>query len=175
MGAFAILIIGLFNLFAPRAAWFVSIGWKIRDAEPSDTSLIVYRIGGGVACIIAIFLFIAGTGVKDSSTPEQLIRSNLESGQIQSATLQTQIISSFNSDEVISWIINANWNKPAIDYSKQTGFSALVELDLYYTAGNQIVIFDMGNGQFGISENGLYPEYVFASPSLKSWFSAHGY
>jgi hypothetical protein len=42
-----LLLIGLFNLFAPRAARFASIGWKIRNAEPSDAYLAVHRIGGG--------------------------------------------------------------------------------------------------------------------------------
>ncbi|MCZ8513384.1 hypothetical protein O9H85_13290 [Paenibacillus filicis] len=68
--AIFLVLIGLFNLFAPRAAWFASIGWKIRNAEPSDAYLIMHRFGGGIACIVAIAIIIAGTGHKEISTKE---------------------------------------------------------------------------------------------------------
>ncbi|WP_366414803.1 DUF6199 family natural product biosynthesis protein [Paenibacillus sp. GP183] len=64
IGVFAIflVLVGLFNLFAPRAAWFVSIGWKISNAEPSDAYLVMHRIGGGIACIVAVVLLFTGIG-----------------------------------------------------------------------------------------------------------------
>jgi uncharacterized membrane protein len=55
---FIILLIGLFNIFFPRAAWFLEIGWKIKDAEPSETALILNRVVGIIICIIAIFYMI---------------------------------------------------------------------------------------------------------------------
>jgi hypothetical protein len=176
--AFAVflVVIGLFSLFAPRIAWFFSIGWKIRNSEPSDAYLIMNRIGGGIACIVAIIIFItAGTGNKETSTTEKMIRDNLTNNQIESVTLQMQPVSSTDADELKKWILNSNWKKPTIDYRKQNSFSSVAELDLHYVDGHGIEILYMGNEQFGISENTLYPEYVFSSPSLVNWLSAHGY
>ncbi|WP_338045192.1 DUF6199 family natural product biosynthesis protein [Paenibacillus humicola] len=55
MGALAVFLIfaGLFNLLAPRAAWHGSIGWKPRQAKPSEAYLALHRIGGGIARLLA--------------------------------------------------------------------------------------------------------------------------
>lgn len=176
MVIFAILLafIGLFNLFVPRVAWFAAIGWKIRNAEPSEAYLIIHRIGGGLACIIAIVI-IAGTWQKGTQTTEKMIRDMLTSNQIESMTLQMQPITSLNTVELKNWILNSKWETPTVDYRQNSSFSSIAELDLHFANGNEIAIFDMGNGQFGVSKNLFYPDFIFSNPSLESWFSAHGY
>lgn len=52
---FIILLLGLFNLFFPKAAWYLEIGWKLKDAEPSDGVLILNRVIGIIVCIIGVF------------------------------------------------------------------------------------------------------------------------
>lgn len=54
------IAIGLFHLLAPYASWYMSVGWKLRDAEPSDAYLVMTRIGGVIACAVGIIVFIAG-------------------------------------------------------------------------------------------------------------------
>ncbi|SEC40511.1 hypothetical protein SAMN05443246_3986 [Paenibacillus sp. GP183] len=177
MVAFAIFLalLGLFNLFAPRAAWYGSIGWKLRDAEPSDAYLIILRIGGGIVCIVAIIIFLtAGTGDRETST-EKMIRDNLANNQIESVTLQMKPVTSIDADELKNWILKSNWKKPAIDYRKQSSFSSAAELDIHLNNGREIEVFKMGNDQIGIGEKVFYPEYVFSSPLLENWFSTHGY
>lgn len=49
-----LILLGLFNLIFPRAAWFLEIGWKIRDSEPSDGALILHRVIGVILCIAGI-------------------------------------------------------------------------------------------------------------------------
>ena len=34
--------VGVFNLAAPRAAWYAEWGWRIKDAEPSDRALVAH-------------------------------------------------------------------------------------------------------------------------------------
>ena len=50
--------IGLFNIVRPRTAWFLDSGWKYKDAEPSDMALSAHVIGGILAMVIAIIVFI---------------------------------------------------------------------------------------------------------------------
>ncbi|MGI5894079.1 MAG: DUF6199 family natural product biosynthesis protein [Candidatus Merdivicinus sp.] len=50
--------VGLFQLLAPETAWYLSYGWRYKDAEPSDAALIMGRVGGVVALGAAIFILI---------------------------------------------------------------------------------------------------------------------
>ncbi|WP_424922995.1 DUF6199 family natural product biosynthesis protein [Alicyclobacillus sacchari] len=52
-------MVGVFHLLAPEAAWYLHIGWKLRDAEPSDGYLMFLRVGGGAGCLIGLILIIA--------------------------------------------------------------------------------------------------------------------
>lgn len=52
---FLLILIGLFNVFFPRAAWYLEIGWKIKDSEPSEGALIFHRVMGVIFCIVGIF------------------------------------------------------------------------------------------------------------------------
>lgn len=47
----------LFNLLAPRAAWYLEIGWKIKDSEPSDLAIILHRVMGLILIIIGLLKF----------------------------------------------------------------------------------------------------------------------
>jgi hypothetical protein len=59
MIAFFVFIIGVIHVVAPRASWYMSVGWKFRDAEPSDAYLALSRLGGGIAAVIALIVMIA--------------------------------------------------------------------------------------------------------------------
>jgi len=52
---FFLILIGLFNIFFPRAAWYLEIGWRIKDSEPSEGALIFHRVIGVIFCIAGIF------------------------------------------------------------------------------------------------------------------------
>lgn len=57
------IFVGLVLLFAgglsainTEMAWQWEIGWKVKDAEPSDTYLLFTRISGIVFCIIGLII-----------------------------------------------------------------------------------------------------------------------
>ena len=54
--AIFLLGIGIFNIFSPYTAWYLQYGWRYKDAEPSDDALIMNRVLGGVAIIIAVII-----------------------------------------------------------------------------------------------------------------------
>lgn len=54
---FILVVIGLFNLLAPRAAWYLEIGWKIKDSEPRDLAIILHRVMGLILIIIGLLKF----------------------------------------------------------------------------------------------------------------------
>ncbi len=50
-----LILLGIFNMAAPEAAWYLEYGWRFRDAEPSEAALLFARIGGGFAIVIGLF------------------------------------------------------------------------------------------------------------------------
>jgi len=54
-----LLIVGIFNAAAPQAAWYLSDGWRFKDAEPSEAALDWGRFIGIVLIVIAVFMILA--------------------------------------------------------------------------------------------------------------------
>ncbi|WP_368483290.1 DUF6199 family natural product biosynthesis protein [Oceanobacillus sojae] len=44
------------SIFSPRTAWWLSIGWHFKDAEPSSTALKMNRVGGVFMIVVAIVM-----------------------------------------------------------------------------------------------------------------------
>ncbi|NLG51098.1 MAG: hypothetical protein GX552_13405 [Chloroflexi bacterium] len=53
-----IILFGLFAVISPETAWHLQEGWKFRNAEPSDLSLIMTRIGGVIAIVIGLLVML---------------------------------------------------------------------------------------------------------------------
>ncbi|URN94588.1 MAG: hypothetical protein NAG76_22690 [Candidatus Pristimantibacillus lignocellulolyticus] len=53
------LIGGLMAFFSPQTAWYLSIGWKLRDAEPSDAVLAWNRISGVILVLIGFIMVVS--------------------------------------------------------------------------------------------------------------------
>ena len=54
-----LILLGIFDAACPRCAWYLSYGWRFKNAEPSDTVLVVSRISGVVAIVIGfVCLFV---------------------------------------------------------------------------------------------------------------------
>lgn len=54
-----LLAIGIFNVAAPKAAWYLSDGWRFKDAEPSEAALDWGRFVGIILIVIAVFMILA--------------------------------------------------------------------------------------------------------------------
>ena len=53
-----ILGLGLWNAVAPYSSWYLSHGWRYKDAEPSDAALGFTRFGGIVAILVGVVTMI---------------------------------------------------------------------------------------------------------------------
>lgn len=54
-----LILLGIANAAAPRVMWRINYGWRYKDAEPSNTALLVSRVGGVIAIAAGIvFLFL---------------------------------------------------------------------------------------------------------------------
>lgn len=55
-----IVVIGAINTLSPETGWYLSSGWKFRDAEPSDAALLWTRVSGIATILIGLFFLFAG-------------------------------------------------------------------------------------------------------------------
>lgn len=54
-----LLLLGVIHVAIPYKMWYVSYGWRYKDAEPSDMALLAERAGGIIAIIVGVIcLFI---------------------------------------------------------------------------------------------------------------------
>lgn len=53
-----LIILGILNVAAPRAAWQLEYGWRYKDAEPSDTALAFNRIVGIIVTILGVVILL---------------------------------------------------------------------------------------------------------------------
>lgn len=55
-----LIALGIWHTLAPRAAWYLSYGWRYKNAEPSDAALLVSRISGIAVVIFGLYyLFLS--------------------------------------------------------------------------------------------------------------------
>ena len=54
-----LLLLGIVHVAIPNKMWYISYGWRYKDAEPSDMALLAERAGGIIAIIVGVIcLFI---------------------------------------------------------------------------------------------------------------------
>lgn len=56
--AVLLLPLGIFSLAKPERAWYVSWGWRYKNAEPSDGALLAQRLEGVVLVVIGIVVIV---------------------------------------------------------------------------------------------------------------------
>ncbi|HEY2839858.1 MAG TPA: DUF6199 family natural product biosynthesis protein [Pirellulales bacterium] len=59
------LIACLLSVISPRTVWYLRYGWRYKNAEPSDLSLVVTRISGVLGIVlVAVVALLASASVK---------------------------------------------------------------------------------------------------------------
>ncbi|MFZ5828199.1 MAG: DUF6199 family natural product biosynthesis protein [Bacillota bacterium] len=49
-----LMVFGALNFFAPRTMWYISEGWKFKDAEPSDGYLLFGQVLGVILFLVGL-------------------------------------------------------------------------------------------------------------------------
>ncbi len=55
--AIILIIMGVFNTAAPSLSWYIGYGWRFKNAEPSDSVLVLNRIVGIVLIFAGVLSF----------------------------------------------------------------------------------------------------------------------
>jgi len=54
--AFVLILAGILSACLPKVVWWLAIGWKIKNAEPSKLAIILYRVGGFIQLLMGLAL-----------------------------------------------------------------------------------------------------------------------
>jgi len=55
-----LIVFGVVLIIKPEVGWFLEIGWRFRDAEPSELALWANRAGGVFSVIIGLVMIFGG-------------------------------------------------------------------------------------------------------------------
>lgn len=55
-----VFVLGFIHLFFPKQMWDWECGHLFKDKQPTQSSLLGYRICGGIAIVISVIIFLRG-------------------------------------------------------------------------------------------------------------------
>lgn len=172
MVAVIVFIVCLFHLLAPRVAWTLHIGWKLKGAQPSDTYLALVRIGGGIGCVATAIIIVVAFINAPRSTSSNTWLHTTETKLIAQDVLKVSVGTGIPSDHLLSkQQIDTFVPEIQNDISKavslggtQSVNSYNQEIDITFTDGTGIKIYeltDRGTFEFGPSQNNDSAQYSF--------------
>lgn len=176
MGAFALfilLMIGLAHTIFPYACWQMQIGWKIKDAEPSDDYIILSRVLGGSVSVVALIILV----VVFIKTDQQEAHAMDGWHKFQSEMTVNNIVSmhdSYNDTSAtpaeIKTFVQDLQGVTAKKEPNNTNFSAMDIFQIKCADGYTVFLENRDDsGNFGIEKSNYdLPDYVFTSRSLEN-------
>ncbi|WP_078059959.1 DUF6199 family natural product biosynthesis protein [Gracilibacillus timonensis] len=54
-----LIIVGVIGAIFPYVMWYLEIGWKLKEAEPSDLAIWMNRAGGIIVVIVGVFVLFS--------------------------------------------------------------------------------------------------------------------
>jgi len=161
---FLITVFGIVNVFVPYVGWYLSIGWKIKDAEPSDLALGMQRLGGGIVAAIGIVVMISGIiGWSQEKNWPDSFKDKVQNVRIADIQMGNQHFTKDEIEQVTKLIQEAPIYKAG---EQESVFGYHAEVDITFTDGTEEAIY-MQNGQMDIRPLRLDVYYTLQSDSLR--------
>lgn len=174
---FILLILGIVSVASPNTAWYLSVGWKIKDAEPSDAALAMNRVGGVFACIVGFIILVSScssmiTGGSDAKW-EKRFQQRIEVGEVSEirfGLVDQIILNSEERKEVTDLIHEAQLE--SFDPGNAWGSSG--SGTIYFEDGYQVDLVLFGNsGGIELHPNETENAFKIQSSGLESWVRTH--
>lgn len=171
---FLFIISGLIAAISPYSAWYLSHGWRFKNAEPSDLALSTERIVG-IVLVIAGFIMVLSScsaGSTERNWPDHF-KEKLTAGEVQEISIgfmtpvtltteeTTEVVRMMEEAELIpmdsSHVSGAN-NSGFIKFTNQT----TVEIEFF---GN--------SSRIELHPNNMDNIYIIDSEDLEKWYTAN--
>lgn len=171
---FIMLVIGMITAISPYIGWYMSVGWKFKDAEPSDLALSTQRAGGVVLVIVGMILLLSSCSFATSKDywPERF-HERLNTVEVQKITVGMVNPVTLKEEEV----------QDIVSRLKQAKFKSFKKESMYGYNNSALITFEDGysveliiGGPSGGVE--IHPDekeegYTILDSGIENWFTSH--
>ncbi|MEK3761229.1 DUF6199 family natural product biosynthesis protein [Paenibacillus sp. FSL P4-0338] len=170
-----IIVIGLVIAIWPKIAWYLRLGWRFKNAEPSGLALGAERVTGVVLVIAGFILMVSScsSGNAERRWSEQF-KEKLNSGQVQEISIgmiNPTVLSEEETDRMIQ-MIQAAELRP-FDAGNSFGASNTGTISFKDQTRVDMVILGPSGG-IELHPGNAQSEYEIMSEGLKSWLKSFG-
>lgn len=173
--ALVVLIFSIIAIFSPRTPWYLSTGWKFKEAEPSDFALGMNRFLGVIAAIVSVIIILSSiiSSMIINNWPNEFV-DRLNSDNVLSIVLErnfdeTLRLQSSKIENALQIIKNVNMKKG--DSRNTFWFTSSGTIEIKFRNYDKVKIYNSSGNEFYIEQYDLDIEYMFESEELKKWFS----
>ncbi len=161
---------GALGAISPYSAWYLSTGWKFKDAEPSEAALLMNRLGGIAGVIVGLVVLVSSCSMAggEKAFIEQFQNSLLagEVRDIKVGFVEARSLSKEDLDRAVELMASSPMS--AFDPGNSYGSSGAATI--YYEDGttDELVLFGPSRGIELHPSSGK--AYRFDSTELESLF-----
>lgn len=170
-----ILAIGLVIAIWPKVAWYLRLGWRFKNAEPSGLALGVERVTG-VILVIAGFILIVSSCASENAERRwsEQFKEKLDSGQVQEISIgmiNPTVLSEEETNRMIQMIQDAELRP----FDAGNSFGASNTGTITFKDQTRVDMVILGpSGGIELHPDDSETDYEIMSGSLKSWLMSYG-
>ncbi|WP_342476434.1 DUF6199 family natural product biosynthesis protein [Paenibacillus sp. FSL H7-0350] len=170
-----IITIGLVIAIWPKIAWYLRLGWRFKNAEPSGLALGAERVTGVVLVIAGFILIVSScsSGNAERRWSEQF-KEKLNSGQVQEISIgmiNPIVLSEEETDRMIQMIQDAELRP----FDAGNSFGASNTGTITFKDQTRVDMVILGpSGGIELHPGDAQSEYEIMSEGLKSWLKRFG-
>ncbi|MCG7378088.1 hypothetical protein MH215_13885 [Paenibacillus sp. ACRSA] len=174
IGVLALILGALFAIW-PYLGWYLRLGWRLKDAEPSDLALSVDRILGVVLVIIGLILIVSScsTGSQSNHTWAEQFKKKLDAGQVKEISIgmfNPTTLSEEETNTVVQLIQHAELRP--FDTGNAFGSSNAGKITFMDGLSVELVIWGSSGG-IELHPDATQTKYEIMSEELKEWFTTN--
>lgn len=169
---FMFFIVGLVMAFWPYSAWYLSVGWQLKDAQPSNLALSIGRINGSIFVIVGFVMMVSSCslgGSADRNWSEQF-KEKLAAGEVQEITIGmiTPVTLTLEETIVVTNMIQEAELR-AFDPGDSYAANDTGRILFKDKTSIELVIFGPSGG-IELHPDNTEEKYIIMSEDLKKWF-----
>ncbi|MFC4812922.1 hypothetical protein [Paenibacillus sp. GCM10023250] len=171
MGGFLLMLLGLFNALFPYPAWYLSIGWRIKDAEPTEAALFTNRAVGVIAAIVGLIVLISscslgggGSSGHVASFQKRLLAGEVQELKVMAGAEPTAAV----SKEELAQAVDLMAHAPMDGFTPDMLFSGAGEVTIVYKDGTTDDLLITPSGGIELHPRSSDKAYRIQSDELES-------
>ncbi|QHW34007.1 hypothetical protein GZH47_26590 [Paenibacillus rhizovicinus] len=179
MGGFLLMLLGIFNAAFPYPAWYMSIGWRIKDAEPTEAALFMNRAVGVIAALVGLIIMFSSCSVGGGSSSgyADVFQKRLIAGEVQDIKMgMSAAAPSVLTEDEVAHAVDLMAHAPMESFKLDAMYGAGGEATIVYADGttDELLLWGPSGGIELHPRSGGDRAYRFQSDELESLFRSWG-